>query len=1120
MKKQKKILASIMVFMTIILSSCQVFATDIFSSSEKLQFSENFKQWMELSEEERNNTIMPRAYDIYNSKIKVVNPLKLAKLLGNNASSTSSYSLQNIIPENMIIKNQEETNSCWTFASLAALESNLALKNYKSSLSPIVYDFSERHMEYATSKTFLDGINSKGFNREVGSGGNAYLYMPYLTNGTGAIAEEDLEFENNENRINLIEIQNKDVITQVNDIVTFPSYSSSEDTTEIKLAIKEHIKSYGAVEAGIYGASPLSSEDVYNKETGAIYCDNQFLYPVNHSVAIVGWDDNYSTENFVADNRPQNNGAWIIKNSWGTGERLTVSEMKKFIFENFKEQEGWTSQDEILTEEALLNFERWGYTIEGTGEDAIATLQMGIDGFMYVSYEDHNIYSQLCGIQDAQSEVTYDNIYQYDQYGGAMPYTLGTSKIYLATMFEKKSDNVEYLDKVAIMTAETYTCKVYVNPNGTSKSMNDLQQVQLKTGETETFGAGYHTIEFAEPIELTGENFVVVLEVQGSKSDNITIMMEFNPEEYAERYINEGKPDSSAIQEFAENLSMYNNVSIESGKCFIATEESINEQLWCDTSTIYDINKGNWPDFDTTIKAFTTSEAFTGIEITTPPTKTEYFEGEDFDATGMVVKAKYTDGESEVITDYTITNGTNLQLGQTSVTISYEGKTATQSIEVMENTLESLIIECPPTRTTYMAGEDFNPEGMLILGMYADGTSKAINDYTITNGTNLRNGQTSVTISYEEKTVNQSITVQPNPVVELEITHIPNKVNYVAGQNFDATGMVVKAIYENGMEKEITNYTVQNGEDLEVGQTSVTIEYEGQTTTQAITVVAKTIETITIKTMPNKTQYIQNKEELDLTGGVIEVLYNDATTEEILMTSTDVSASGFDNTEIGTQTIIITYEGKTIQFNIEIVEEPKPENSNFDNMQLNVTKMKLYSFTDITKEIYTVMNVRLENIIKSTVNDKLEYYYYLSANANETDIIDWVKINSLEEIDNGIEFEINTLEIANANEVFDAENLYLYIKEVATRNDKQQELITSSLEVTLENAKIEAYLDGEKLDEIDPEGGNPQGGEKDPSLAPGEIPHAGKSLLIVCLILAVIVIGRFAYLRYRDIQIK
>ena len=38
----------------------------------------------------------------------------------------------------------------------------------------------------------------------------------------------------------------------------------------------------------------------------------------NHVVCIVGWDDNYSASNFNAEHRPPGNGAWLVKNSWGS----------------------------------------------------------------------------------------------------------------------------------------------------------------------------------------------------------------------------------------------------------------------------------------------------------------------------------------------------------------------------------------------------------------------------------------------------------------------------------------------------------------------------------------------------------------------------------------------------------------------------------------------------------------------------------------------------------------------------------------------------------------------------------------------------------------------------------
>ena len=128
--------------------------------------------------------------------------------------------------------------------------------------------------------------------------------------------------------------------------------------------------------------------------------------------------------------------------------------------------------------------------------------------------------------------------------------------------------------------------------------------------------------------------------------------------------------------------------------------------------------------------------------------------------------------------------------------------------------------------------------------------------------------------------------------------------------------MIVKAKYSDGTSKEVTNYTIKNGMNLVEGQSSVTIEYNGKTVSQTINVkakeqkpsVEKTITAISIKTKPAKTEYIQNKEQLDLTGGSIELTYSDGSKTEISMNSSDVIVSGFNNKVLGKNTITLTYK--------------------------------------------------------------------------------------------------------------------------------------------------------------------------------------------------------------------
>ena len=1043
MNKKFKILSIIIIFTIVLLVTCKVSATTI--ADDEIKISQNYLEYLELTDEEKESVLAPLMYDVQKSSTKITNPFRLGRLLG--SSIQTRYSLKDIIPENMIIKNQLSTEICWAFSSLASLETNLALQDYKNNRNAVVYDFSERHMDYATTNLFLNGeTNEYGFNRKPGSTGVIGIPISYLTNGLGAIAEEEMEFQDNVDLIDISEIQNKNVITQVNDIITFPSYTKTDDKTQIIKQMKEHIMNYGGISASINATA---------NKNGAVYCSNSYTYKINHAVTIVGWDDEYSIENFNEFDRPTNNGAWIAKNSYGE--------------------------------------------------------EIGDEGFWYISYEDANVYKQLIGIQNAQTEINYENIYQYDELGGYLNYTKnGSSKVYLATEFDKKTTGKEYLTQIAINAAETYKCKVYVNPNGISKDIKDLQQVELKTGDTVTFDAGYHTIEFAKPIKV-GENFVVVLEIEGNQENSITLLAE----------VNFGEFFTDPIYANAAN-HMYDTVTISDGKCFFGEETEFYSNQLVDTSKVYELSEGKLPNFDTTIKAFTTTKVLEKIEVTTQPNKTTYIEGQDFDNTGMQVKGYYANGDTIDIYDYTIIDGDNLTLGQTEITIVYQEFETTQPIEVAKNTVENIIVKTQPKKLEYFEGENFDSSEMIIEATYKDGSKKNITDYTIENGTNLKKEQSSVIIVYDGKTVAQPINVKENTVVKLEVISNANKLQYVAGQNFNAEGLVIKATYENGMEKQVTEYIVKDGTNLKEGQTTVLIEFEGHTVTQEITVEAKTIVSISVKTEPNKTEYLQKQEELDLTGGIINILYNDGTEEEIAMTSSEIKVEGFSNEEVGTNIITINYQNKTVQFNVEIKELPKPENSNFDNAQCEIKRIRAYYSTNKDEKEYVILNIEANNIIMAKENDNIEYYYYLSSNPDETSINKWVKIKDSDTSENQITFEINTLNIYNYEEIINSNEIYLYIKEVATKNDMKAEKTINFGALKIENMNIEEYVDGEKKNDVNSDtviDATP-GENLDNTLAQGTIPNAGKNILIVITFLGIIIISIVIFLKYKDIEIK
>lgn len=539
LNKKTKIIIFISILF-VILMNCNIVNAAYIS---QLDYSEEYKEWLALPEDERNKIIAPKMFDI-DVNISENNLYTKIKTLMNSVTN-SSFDLRSKISNNLKIRNQGNTNACWAFATLSSLETNLAMQDNSK-----IYDYSESHMDYSTSQSFTDGKLANGFTRDVAVGGNFQIGSAYLTNGSGAILEEDMTFVNTKEKISIDNIQNKNVVTKVTDTEEFNFANSIKDNnmTSIELdaliiKMKEHIKTNGSISAGIHGASLNAS--CYNNSKGAIYCKDESKCNMDHNVSIIGWDDTYSRGNF--NQSPNKDGAWIIRNSWGT-------------------------------------------EMNGT--------PIGDDGFMYVSYEDVNIYKQLFGIEKATENVDYDKIYQYSElgYNNALALGDGIKKIYISNVFSRDKIKNEELIEVSLNVIQKVRCKVYVNPNGSSKNIKDLVEVELEEGKTETFDAGYHTLEFKNLLHLTGNEFTVVIEIEALE-DNIIY--------------------SPVLLKTTGNF--WDNVELKEDANYITYGEFFEKNEWIDV--VKDASLLGLTPCNLTIKAFT-REAETVQTPTPTPTPT------------------------------------------------------------------------------------------------------------------------------------------------------------------------------------------------------------------------------------------------------------------------------------------------------------------------------------------------------------------------------------------------------------------------------------------------------------------------------------------------------------------
>ena len=135
MNKLKKVLVVTMLAILTVAMNTAVFAStnDLIKLIDKQEYSEDFKNWLELGEDQKASVKMPLTFDIVKTEFKSNNPIDIVQSVGNTLES--KFTLQDLIPENLVVRNQQSTNSCWAFATISSLETNLALLNYQNKIN-------------------------------------------------------------------------------------------------------------------------------------------------------------------------------------------------------------------------------------------------------------------------------------------------------------------------------------------------------------------------------------------------------------------------------------------------------------------------------------------------------------------------------------------------------------------------------------------------------------------------------------------------------------------------------------------------------------------------------------------------------------------------------------------------------------------------------------------------------------------------------------------------------------------------------------------------------------------------------------------------------------------------
>lgn len=219
--------------------------------------------------------------------------------------------------------------------------------------------------------------------------------------------------------------------------------------------------------------------------------------------------------------------------------------------------------------------------------------------------------------------------------------------------------------------------------------------------------------------------------------------------------------------------------------------------------------------------------------------------------------------------------------------------------------LDTIYVDTPPTKTVYEVGDSFDATGMVVKATYVDEDddehTKEVEvdnaELTITPSGALSAGTTSVSISWNDVSTTQAITVIEWVLDGIEITTPPAKITYAVGDSFNPAGMVVNAHYiDNGGSAYTNDETLDNG-DLtispagpytEAGEVTVTVSYGGFSDTVEIEVVSEVTEYAITFSQPSETGC-----SIAVTVGGASISSGDSFEEGTVVTLEATAGSGY-----------------------------------------------------------------------------------------------------------------------------------------------------------------------------------------------------------------------------------
>ena len=466
----------------------------------------------------------------------------------------------------------------------------------------------------------------------------------------------------------------------------------------------------------------------------------------------------------------------------------------------------------------------------------------------------------------------------------------------------------ETFDKTGMVVDAIYK-ETWSNGNITYSTVNDVNYiVDESTILTEdvvdvvvSFTDAGVTKEAKQPISVNAF-------IESEVLDSISIVNPPNKVEYKEKETFD--KTGMVVDAIYKQLWSNGNITYKtvSGVNFIVDESTLlRESITSVEVSFTDTGVTKFATQRIRVNAFIESEVLDKVTIITPPNKVNYLYSEVFNRTGMIVDAIYKQFWSNGNITYRVVNDSQYDVDEStplvdtdtnrvvSVTDNGVTKSDLQDITVRDyierTTFDRIVIASEPNKVRYLEGELFDKTGMVVNAVYTDyyksgkTVIRTVNDvdYVYDKTNKLVEADTRVVVSVTDLGVTRSadVSIEVSPYVtsrvldSIKIVKAPDKVDYLEGECFIKTGMVVDAKYlltwsnGNTTYEDVSNvaYTVDEVSKLRVEDSYVVVSFEDtgvvKTANQPISVsayiVSEVLDSITIVQEPNKVEYLEGE---------------------------------------------------------------------------------------------------------------------------------------------------------------------------------------------------------------------------------------------------------------------